>query len=347
MENDRKLAYRSLIHRLQNAPLSGDERDVLDAPDRRDGLIYDYDEELHLATEVALATGRPLLLRGDPGSGKSSFAAYVARNLNWRYYEHTVTAQTNAEDFLWHFDLVRRLADAQARARPDSPPLNDLDYIEPGVLWWIFDRNSARRRGGDGSRLPAREAVEPNATLNALRDQDCAVLLIDELDKADPEVPNALLVPLGSMQFPVPVIPTTVSRRHAGARDARGTGVSGQPMSRLLVVITTNEERDLPPAFLRRCVVHKLEHPNPARLVQIARLHFNRPGHSLSADAEKVCIDLASRLDQVRTQMKGAAKRPPGTAEYLDAIRACIAFNVQPGGGKAWEVVERTTLLKD
>src|SRR5437879_3622590 len=76
----------------------------LDAPDRRDGRVYVTDAPIKLALKVALATGRPLLLRGDPGSGKSSLAAYVARNLGWRYYEHVVTARTDATDLLWTFD---------------------------------------------------------------------------------------------------------------------------------------------------------------------------------------------------------------------------------------------------
>ena len=87
-------SYEPLIPRLKSIELTEDWMLALDSPDRRDGLVYDYD--LHLAVEIALATGRPLLLRGDPGSGKSSLAAFVARNLNWRYYEHTVTGLRSA-----------------------------------------------------------------------------------------------------------------------------------------------------------------------------------------------------------------------------------------------------------
>ena len=82
-------------------------------PDRRDGRVYLMPEKLESAVEVALATGRPLLLRGEPGTGKSSLAAYVARKRRWRYFEHVVTSQTQARDLLWTFDGVRRLADAQ------------------------------------------------------------------------------------------------------------------------------------------------------------------------------------------------------------------------------------------
>src|SRR5215467_7977207 len=160
MASAQSFTYKPLIRRLEDAPLSSDDVSALDAPDRRDGRIYRWDEPLHLALEVALATGRPLLLRGDPGTGKSSFAAYVARNLKYRYYEHTVTSQTTAQDLLWRFDLVRRLADAQARASmKDAPPLNDLDYIEPGVLWWVFDPPSAAERGWKKGPKPASPAL--------------------------------------------------------------------------------------------------------------------------------------------------------------------------------------------
>src|SRR6476661_3688380 len=120
-------------------------------PDRRDGAVYVYDPRLKLAVDVALATGRPLLIEGEPGSGKSSLAAFAARNMDWRYYEHVVSSRTRASDLLWRFDTVRRLADAQARAGGGAE-LNDYNYIEPGVLWWAFDRESATRRGAlDGS----------------------------------------------------------------------------------------------------------------------------------------------------------------------------------------------------
>ena len=205
-------SYEPLIPRLKSIELTEDWMLALDSPDRRDGLVYDYDYDLHLAVEIALATGRPLLLRGDPGSGKSSLAAFVARNLNWRYYEHTVTADTRAQDLLCSYDLVRRLGDAQARAgQRDTAPLNDLDYVEPGVLWWVFNPESAEQRGfieasiAERPRLrpPSSKAKDPHEEINLERRPDRAVVLIDELDKADPAVPNALLVPLGSNKFRV------------------------------------------------------------------------------------------------------------------------------------------------
>src|SRR5262245_59453218 len=110
--------------------------------DTRDGSVYVYNEPITLAVRVALATGRPLLLLGPPGSGKSSLAAYVARSMNWNYFEQVVTSKTRAQDLLWGFDAIRRLRDAHASSlHPGLEP-----YIEPRVLWWAFDPPNARLR---------------------------------------------------------------------------------------------------------------------------------------------------------------------------------------------------------
>src|SRR5688572_13732933 len=97
------LRYSQVIGEFSN--LAPDRRGP--ALDRRDGAVYHWRPELRLAVEAALTVGRPLLLLGDPGSGKSSFAAYVARNLGWRYYEHVVTSTTQSQDLLWRYDPVR------------------------------------------------------------------------------------------------------------------------------------------------------------------------------------------------------------------------------------------------
>src|SRR2546423_10451987 len=107
--------------------------------DSRDGRLYVYhNKTIALAVNVALVTNRPLLLGGPSGCGKSTLARNVALKLGWRYYEHVVTSRTEARDFLYRFDSIRRLNDAQA---------NDLQevaaYIEPGVLWWAFNQTRA------------------------------------------------------------------------------------------------------------------------------------------------------------------------------------------------------------
>src|SRR5262245_23264223 len=116
--------------------------------DRRDGRVYVYDPEVRAAVRVAVASERPLLLRGPAGSGKSSLAPFVARVLQRRFYWATVTARTEARDLMWQFDALKRLNDAQIQADEERRRVTQLQsYIEPGVLWWAFNPATARRRG--------------------------------------------------------------------------------------------------------------------------------------------------------------------------------------------------------
>lgn len=325
--------YTSLLPSLVNAPAEAGVAAPGAAPDRRDGAVYVLTEDLVIALDVALATGRPLLLRGVPGSGKSSLASFVARNLGWRYYEHVITSRTRARDLLYTYDTVRRLADATGRAA-DDPKLRDHDYVEPGVLWWTFNRATARHRGDpDGTS----RAEEPFATVNKDRRPDGAVVLLDEIDKADPDVPNGLLVPLGSTEFqvaetgtPVKLVPTA-------------EGYAGAPY---LVIITTNEERELAPAFLRRCIVHELPRPDGPRLVEIGRRHLTQAGIAVTPGDEKLLAALAARLEQLAAQARGSGRRSPSTAEYLDALVTCRALGIDVTSA-VWSKIERLVLSKD
>ena len=306
----------------------------LDDPDRRSGSVYVLDPDLKLAIEVALVTGRPLLLRGHPGGGKSSLAAWVARKLDWRFYDFVVTARTRAQDLMYTFDSVRRLADAQARIK-DDPPLNDFNYVEPGVLWWAFNAGTAALRGAPVERPelhPKSPAIERNGEVNRKRQAGHAVLLVDEIDKADPDVPNNLLVALGSFEFNVEETGKPVTRLPTPPEET---------LSRLLVIFTTNEERDLPDAFIRRTVVHWLQPPTPTRLEEIAERHF---GDKLKG-RRTLAKQVAMKIDALRREADALGSRPPSTAEYLDAVRACLRLGVTPDSAN-WKDVERAVLTK-
>jgi MoxR-like ATPase len=303
--------------------------------DRGDGSRYLMPEEGRLAVKVALATGRPLLLRGSPGCGKSSLAAHIAQQLDWRYYEHVVTYRTQATDLLWTFDTVRRLADAQARE--GDAGLEDHKYVRPGPLWWAYGRDSALRRGlpGDGPP-PGGTCPEPLARMNAGRKRDGAVVLIDEIDKADPDVPNGLLVPLGSAEF-------TVAETGDVIRMRRCTAPGPNP-TRHLVVITTNDERELPQAFLRRCVVAALPSPGTDQLVAIAREHLR--SRSPEGGWMELARAVADEVDKAREQARKDGVRAPSTAEYLDALYACLSLGIRSRDDERWQRLRDLVLVK-
>jgi MoxR-like ATPase len=304
--------------------------------DRRDGLGYVYSDDIILKVNVALVTGRPLLVRGPSGAGKSSLAANVARFMGWRYYEFVVTSRTQARDLLYTFDTLRRLSDAElGRLRNDTGPeateqLADLArYIEPGDLWWALDQESAQRRGVPAGQPGGEPSRDPNRNPDARTEQ--AVVLIDEIDKADPDVPNDLLVPIGSLEFRIPEI---------GA-DIRPRERQPQPPPPL-VVITTNNERELPNAFMRRCLILDLQRARPAMLKDIARQRFGT-----SAAKELLFGALADLMDDRPPGREFSQAPLPSTAEFIDALQACLDLNVTPDReNPIWPQIEAATLWK-
>lgn len=294
---------------------SADFREELDlgpAADRRDGRLYRYTPDIKLAVRVALAIERPLLVFGPSGCGKSSLVFNVARLLRRRYYEFVVSSRSEARDLYYRFDAVRRLGEAQLGAGGGDNWRSFHPFIEPGPLWWVFSPESARRRGSQRAVEGQTSAIDPGRWPNDYADpvdRTCAVddvnvpavLLIDEIDKADPDFANNLLVPLGSRQFLVEETGDLVKL-------GRGNDSTESP----LVIITSNRERELPPAFVRRCVVLEIQPPSLEDLIDIARVHF--PG------ADEAEMETWHRVATLTTELR--RQDPISAPEFLDAIRA-------------------------
>lgn len=269
--------------------------------DQAPAIGYVYDEELVLAVNIALATGRPLLLRGRPGTGKSSVARNVALHLKRRFYPRTITSRTQARDLLWTVDDVSRLSDATSK---DQKVGDRADYVKPGVLWWAFAPGTAARPG----------IADPNEGEHGAAE---AVVLLDEIDKADPDVPNDLLEPLGLYWF----------------RDIRDEIVKAS--SAPLIILTTNEERDLPKAFLRRCVSHTLPLPSRGKLRQVAEVRFGLDDSGLYDDVVQV-LAAAEGTD-------AEAGVDVSIAEFLDAVSAARDLGIRPGNEHWDKLLEATT----
>lgn len=265
---------------------------------------YVYAPETALAVRVALATGRPLLVTGEPGVGKSTLAASVAAIGGWPLQAEVVTSRTQARDLMWRHDPVRRLADAAL-----GPLKDDAAYVQPRALWWAFDPLGAARFAG---RADPKKA--PPMT----------VVLIDEIDKAEPDVPNDLLEALDRGRFEVTDLNPV--REVQGRRE------------RVLMVITSNRERELPNAFLRRCVALHLPPPDREWLERVGAERFG-------SRSRKLQRDVAARVVALRAALPDDGSRKPGTAEFLDAVAAAIALGVTLDSPR-WAQVERTTLWK-
>jgi MoxR-like ATPase len=290
------------------------------------GDVYVYTPTTILALNVALSTRRPLLVTGEPGSGKTTLAQNAARVLGWWFYRETVTSRTQATDLFYSFDALRRLNDANIPNLPLQP--TEL-YVDPGVLWWAFEPESAARRGK--ADLPADAwAASPGIAPRETEDEtgsDNAVVLIDEIDKADPDVPNDLLEAVDSGRFLV-----------------RETGKPIQaPMGRrILMVLTSNGERDLPPAFLRRCITLTLPPPTEDFFALVADKRFGE------ANSQKHRV-IAAEVTRAREAAQKRGMRMPSTAEFLDAVQACLDLDVTLGEeatSEVWKAITGSVLLK-
>lgn len=240
------------------------------------------------AIEAALKAQRPLLLRGEPGVGKSQLAEAFADRMEWRLFRRTLDANTDPDELKWYEDSVERLSKAQFAGVSDAYP--DLDALEKNLRRENFIRK--------GPLWKAFESTEP------------AVVLIDEIDKADISVPNALLDALGSGRFKPPGEKDEVMARHWP-----------------LVMLTTNEDRPLPPAFLRRCFVLNMDPPEDIRKWLVDR------AHAVHESADRDWLGkIADAVLKDRKQADELRLEPlPGLAEYLDLLRVLIGDGT-PGG---------------
>ncbi|MCR4267235.1 MoxR family ATPase [Nitratireductor sp. ZSWI3] len=232
---------------------------------------YVADKDLMVAVNAAIALERPLLVKGEPGTGKTELARQVAASLGLDLIEWHVKSTTRAQQGLYEYDAVSRLRDSQL----GDERFNDItNYIKRGKLWEAF---AARRK---------------------------TVLLIDEIDKADIEFPNDLLQELDKMEFFV-----------------YETGETVRADIRPIVIITSNNEKELPDAFLRRCFFHYIRFPDPETLTRIVEVHY--PGIK-----QKLVSAALSQFYKIR-DMAGLKKKP-STSEALDWIRLLVADDIQP-----------------
>ncbi|MBF0399828.1 MAG: AAA family ATPase [Magnetococcales bacterium] len=284
--------------------------------------------EIH-AINAAIAAGRPLLVRGEPGTGKSQLARAAAKELGRVFISHVIDSRTESRDLMWSFDAVMRLANAQLagslqqdtqQARQELAVEN---YLQPGPLWWAFDWADAESQA---ERVQVSLPPQPDGGVW----QNGSVLLLDEIDKAESETPNGLLEALGARQF------TPLGR--SGPVCVQG----GLP----LVVITTNEERALPDAFLRRCLVLRLSLPTGEQ--ELSELLMQRGKAHFPEASEELLRKAAEMLFQDRHAALEAQVTPrPGQAEYLDLLRAVLSLERTKAKQLALlEVVAQYTLRK-
>ena len=232
---------------------------------------YVATDDLVVAVNAAIALRRPLLIKGEPGTGKTVLAAEVSRALGKPLIEWHIKSTTKAQHGLYEYDAVARLRDSQL----GDPRVNDIaNYTVRGKLWQAF--------------------TSP----------DLPVLLIDEIDKADIEFPNDLLQELDRMEFHV--------------YETRETVKAAQ---RPVVMITSNNEKELPDAFLRRCFFHYIRFPDRETMERIVDVHFPSVKKLLVREALNVFFDLR--------EVNGLKKRP-STSELLDWIKLLMADDVSP-----------------
>jgi MoxR-like ATPase len=232
---------------------------------------YVAGDELELAVNAAITLERPLLVKGEPGTGKTMLAEEVARALGKPLFQWHIKSTTKAQQGLYEYDAVSRLRDSQL----GDQRVGDIgNYILKGVLWQAFES------------------------------PEQAVVLVDEIDKADIEFPNDLLRELDRMEFYVYETRQTIRARH-----------------RPVIFITSNNEKELPDAFLRRCFFHYIRFPDKETMQAIVDVHFPGVKKRLVQAALEVFFDIR--------QMPGLKKKP-STSELLDWLKLLLAEDIPP-----------------
>jgi MoxR-like ATPase len=230
---------------------------------------YIATDELMMAVNAAIVLARPLLIKGEPGTGKTQLAQEIAHSLERPLYEWHIKSTSKAQQGLYDYDAVSRLRDSQL----GEERVHDIrNYIVKGRLWEAFE-----------------SPVQP-------------VLLIDEIDKADIEFPNDLLRELDRMEFYVYETRELVQARH-----------------RPIIIITSNNEKELPDAFLRRCFFHYIRFPDEATMRAIVGVHFPHLKQELLAEALTVFFEVRATP---------GLKKKPSTSELLDWIKLLVAEDI-------------------
>ena len=233
---------------------------------------YIATRDLTVAVNAAITLERPLLVKGEPGTGKTMLAFEVAEALGKKLLTWHVKSTTTAQQGLYEYDAVARLRDSQL----GDERVNDIsNYIKKGKLWEAFES------------------------------PEQAVLLIDEIDKADIEFPNDLLLELDKMEFYCYELAKTV-----------------RALKRVIVIITSNNEKELPDAFLRRCFFHYIAFPDRETLEEIVRVHY--------PDLERKLLDNALTLFYSVREIDGLKKKP-STSELIDWIKLLAAGKISAG----------------
>jgi MoxR-like ATPase len=287
------------------------------AGDQRLESNYVLTDEIILAVNVAMVTNRPLLIKGPSGTGKSTLARSVAHVLGSPFYEEVITSDTQASDLMYKVDYLNRLHDAQSGQGQNAKDISN--YISPGPLWQAFDSKSADVQ---------QHKLQPLGPRSLPSEQDrCerAVVLIDEIDKANPDVPNNLLVAMGSLFFNVKELDQQVYAKKELAP---------------LIFITTNEERDLPLPFQRRCLELNIGYPGLARMTKIAQAHFDK---SIEGTGEAFQRVIGAMLDYTQP-LERQINIEVSPAEIIDAITAYRVLEIEADSDQWFTMLDNVGL---